>query len=151
MEDKLKEAAIEYIHENSEAGVNRIDCFIAGAKWQQQSSVDLEEVRERFNKIFTESVELKDETFGRVMKNVYSDLVFDFFAPLIKGSDSVEFAIYVTNMYSKVLSKELRKYAYVPHDLVLVNGSDYHFTKIINEHGKDIHELYSIFTKTKKG
>ncbi len=59
-----------------------IEAFEAGAKWQQQSSVDLEEVREKYNELIEDGENQEEEEF---FPNIWN-----LFAPLIKGSDAVE-------------------------------------------------------------
>ena len=92
MEEKIKEAAKEY-SENyrydsllTSTGFRTkqlaLDAFEAGAKWQQQSSVDLEEVREKYNELIEDGENQEEEEF---FPNIWN-----LFAPLIKGSDAVE-------------------------------------------------------------
>lgn len=51
------------------------------------------------------------------------------------------------NSWKTVYSEELKKTAYVntSENKILIHGSDYHFTMMINEHGKTIDELYEMF------
>ncbi len=56
-----------------------IEAFEAGAKWQQQSSVDLEEVREKYNELIEDGENQEEEEF---FPNIWN-----LFAPLIKGSE----------------------------------------------------------------
>lgn len=61
---------------------------------------------------------------------------------------AVNFATWMEdNSWVVVYSEELKIRAYVDglKNDVLVNGSDYHYTKLINEHGKTLEELYEMF------
>lgn len=61
---------------------------------------------------------------------------------------AVNFATWLEdNYWIAVYSEELKIRAYVDglKNDILVNGSDYHYTKLINEHGKKIEELYEMF------
>jgi len=61
---------------------------------------------------------------------------------------STKFATWLSdNSWTVVDSKELKRRAYVnaSKNTIYLNGSDYHYTKLINEHGKTIEELYDIF------
>ncbi|MFA7307602.1 MAG: hypothetical protein WC026_13120 [Hyphomicrobium sp.] len=66
---------------------------------------------------------------------------------------AIEFATWMEdNAWTAVYSKELKKRAYVDasKNTVLLHGSDYHFTKLINENGKTIDELYELFWKDRQ-
>lgn len=61
---------------------------------------------------------------------------------------SVKFVTWLEdNAWTAVWSEELKRRAYVnaSENKILVHGSDYHFTKLIKEHGKDLDELYDMF------
>ena len=61
---------------------------------------------------------------------------------------AVNFATWLEDSdWTAVYSEELKKRAYVDSskNKILVYGSDYHFTKLINEHGKTLDELYEMF------
>ncbi len=58
---------------------------------------------------------------------------------------AINFATWMEdNGWQCVYSKELKKRAYVDCG-VMKHGSDYHFTKIIKEHGKTLDELWELF------
>lgn len=69
----------------------------------------------------------------------------------VKG-DAVEFAEWIEdNSYARIHSKELNKSAWVnceEHD-VMANGSDYHFTVLINQVGKTTEQLYNLYKSQK--
>lgn len=61
---------------------------------------------------------------------------------------AINFATWIEdNVWVSVYSEELERRAYVDasQNKILVNGSDYHFTTLIKEHGKSIDELYDLF------
>lgn len=60
---------------------------------------------------------------------------------------AIEFAEWVNDSYTKVESLELKKWAWVnfKEEDVMLHGSDYHFTTLINEVGKTTEELYNLF------
>ena len=93
MEDKLKEqklirsAKLYNFVPSSSLSIGE-KCFLDGAKseaakeYWQQSSVDLEEVREKYNELIEDGENQEEEEF---FPNIWN-----LFAPLIKGSDAVE-------------------------------------------------------------
>ncbi len=60
--------------------------FIEGAKWQQQQAPDMEEVRKQYIDKFGNNVNFSGEDGDFNPKLLYA--IFDFFAPMIKGSDA---------------------------------------------------------------
>jgi hypothetical protein len=51
------------------------------------------------------------------------------------------------NKWIEISSKKLKKKAYVnaSENVIYINGSDEHFTKLIKEKGKDVDQLYDMF------
>lgn len=59
-----------------------------------------------------------------------------------------EFAEWVNGNYTLVTSEELQKSAWVNlKRSVYVNGSDFHYTKMINEFGETIEQLYKNYNQ----
>lgn len=66
-------------------------------------------------------------------------------------TSSIDFTIWMNKNYCEVDSVELKKSMWINmiENNVLTHGSDYHYTKLIKEHGKTIEELYDFFTRIK--
>lgn len=66
-------------------------------------------------------------------------------------TSSIDFTIWMNKNYCEVDSVELKKSMWINiiENNVLTHGSDYHYTKLIKEHGKTIEELYDLFTQIK--
>ena len=64
------------------------------------------------------------------------------------NNKAIEFAEWIVKFnWHIVHSVELKKYAYVNarSTNILTHGSDYHYTRLIKEHGKTTAELYTLF------
>ncbi len=72
--------------------------------------------------------------------------------PSIEGEEAVKFAEWLIESYERVYSVELDKFAYVNciENAILTHGNDYHFTKLINEHGETVQEAFAIYTQQKQ-
>jgi hypothetical protein len=73
--------------------------------------------------------------------------------PSINNSDLVGFVTWMEdNAWTCVYSESLNKRAWVDasEHHILFHGSDYHYTKLIKEHGKSLEELTLLYTKNKK-
>lgn len=59
----------------------------------------------------------------------------------------INFGEWVGKNYCEVSSEKLNKTMWVNYveNTVLVNGSDEHFTRLVNEHGKTIEEVFNEF------
>lgn len=71
-----------------------------------------------------------------------------FFSALNSTDIPVKFSTWIIdNGWECIYSEELSKRGWIDtskHD-VLTHGSDYHYTKLIKEHGKTTEELYELF------
>lgn len=65
-------------------------------------------------------------------------------------SKAINFVTYLEdNGWQCIYSEQLKKRAYVDSSKhsILVHGSDVHFTRLVQDHGKQLEELYDIFDK----
>lgn len=60
---------------------------------------------------------------------------------------AINFSKFVEENYKLVTSEELNKSALVnrKENDIYTFGSDYHFTKLVNEHGKTYEQVYELF------
>lgn len=66
-----------------------------------------------------------------------------------KAAKSCEFAEWTERNYSFVISKKKSAWVNANENTIYTHGSEYHFDKLVNEHGKTINELYAEFLKLK--
>lgn len=141
-DQKLKEAAHQHARKKyiSTLHVVQIDAhingFIEGAKRQQQQAPDIEEVRNRFIDSF------KPRHFSAASTEGCLNKIFDFFAPLIKGSGSVV----TVELLDKMIESEKYGAEEYIQDLGNSEGAERCFAKI-----EILEELKELFTQTKKG
>lgn len=73
---------------------------------------------------------------------------FEQAAELYAEAKAKEFAEWVNENYTLVTSEELQKSAWVNlKRSVYVNGSDFHYTQMINEFGETIEQLYKNYNQ----
>lgn len=62
------------------------------------------------------------------------------------ASDAVEFFKWASPKYANIHSEKLNKSAWVSVEHgILINGSDYHYTTLIEKHGQTIEDIYTKF------